>query len=203
MDRTATRTFQALIRLTAYGVLTLGIRYMQSLRGFMRDAKHEPTREPTRKAAEAAPKIKTREPDMNPRTAKIATSKQKSGEGKRVLIADDAVDNRLLIQMMLRRTGAEVETANDGAEAIEMAMRNQPDAVIMDVQMPKVDGFSATARLRHLGFRKPIISCTARHLGDEEQLARRSGCDAHLEKPLERAKLLETLESLWNRDAQP
>lgn len=116
---------------------------------------------------------------------------------KLILIADDAADNRLLLELILRRAGARTAFAMDGAEAVSQAINMQPDAVIMDIQMPKLDGYSATRRLRELGFRGPIISCTARGLREDISRSMHSGCNAHLTKPLQRAELFRLLDQVW------
>lgn len=116
---------------------------------------------------------------------------------KLILIADDAADNRLLLELILRRAGARTAFATDGAEAVSQTMNMQPDAVIMDIQMPKLDGYTATRKLRELGFRGPIISCTARGLREDIWRSVNSGCNAHITKPLQRTELFRLLDQVW------
>lgn len=121
--------------------------------------------------------------------------------GLKVLVADDAPDNRLLISRMLRFAGAQVETAEDGSEAIEKALKGRFDMILMDLQMPGTDGYEATEKLRRLGFDKPIIALTAHAMKDELERCLEAGCDEHLSKPVNRRILLETLARQRDRSA--
>jgi PAS domain S-box-containing protein len=119
-------------------------------------------------------------------------------EGVHVLLADDGADNRRLITHILRRAGATVLVAEDGAQAValaEAASRGQVQlhAILMDMQMPVVDGYEATRRLRAAGQTMPILALTA-HAGDaDRQRCLAAGCDAFASKPVDRRKLLATL----------
>lgn len=113
--------------------------------------------------------------------------------GKKVLVVDDISDNRLLESLFLKKAGAEVEYAANGFEAVEVALREDPDAILMDLHMPMMDGIGATARLRDRGYRGPIIAVTA----DCQQMARKRafevGFDDYLSKPLTFLQLMVTL----------
>jgi CheY-like chemotaxis protein len=115
-----------------------------------------------------------------------------------ILIADDAPDNRTLLELILRRAGARTAMATDGLDVINKTLELKPDAIIMDIQMPGIDGYTATAKLRELGFKGTIISCTARAMYDDVSRSALSGCNAHLTKPLQRSELLRVLEDLWS-----
>ena len=114
--------------------------------------------------------------------------------GLRVLMAEDSIDNQFLITEVLKQYGAEVTIAQDGEEAIEKARLGAIDVVLMDIQMPRVDGYVATRALRAIGFEKPIIALTAHAMHEERVRTRAAGCDAHLTKPLNRRELIETIE---------
>jgi CheY-like chemotaxis protein len=118
-----------------------------------------------------------------------------------VLVVDDAKDNRVLLQHFLKRTGARVEFAYDGQQAIhrinESISSSDPYAIVlMDMQMPVLDGYNATMQLRGSGFDAPIVAITAHALdGDREQCID-AGCDEYLTKPVNRKALIETCERL-------
>lgn len=114
-------------------------------------------------------------------------------KGIRVLIVDDAPDNLQLIRAMLGRAGATTMLAGNGQEALAVAMRELPDAIIMDVQMPIMDGHEATRRLRASGYMKPIIALTAHALEQQRQRSLDAGCTDHLTKPVDRQFLIATI----------
>lgn len=113
--------------------------------------------------------------------------------GKRILLVEDAEDNQFLIKQFLSRTGAIVEIANNGKEGVDKALNNEYEVVLMDIQMPIVDGYQATSQLRKAGFSKPIIALTAHALVEEREKCLRTGCTSHLTKPINRRQLIESL----------
>jgi signal transduction histidine kinase/FixJ family two-component response regulator/HPt (histidine-containing phosphotransfer) domain-containing protein len=110
-----------------------------------------------------------------------------------VLVVDDGKPNRQLIELILTKAGCKVSSAENGQIGMEMALQNDYHVILMDMQMPILDGYQATNRLREQGYTKPIIALTANGMvGDEEQ-CRQVGCDAFLSKPVDIDKLIETL----------
>ncbi len=122
-----------------------------------------------------------------------APSKRRSLENLKVLLVEDAPDNQLLIQRFLRKQSIDVDLAANGAEGVEKALRGDFDLVLMDVQMPIMDGYTATKRLRALGFRKPIIALTAHAMSEVRQYSLNAGCTDYLSKPIVFDELLEKL----------
>jgi CheY-like chemotaxis protein len=116
-------------------------------------------------------------------------------EGIRVLLAEDSLDNRNLMKRILLRSGAEIDFAEDGAEAMTKALQGDYDIVLMDMQMPNVDGYSATRELRRRGYGKPIIALTAHAMKEEQDKTLRAGCNSHLSKPLNFKQLISTIAS--------
>ena len=107
-----------------------------------------------------------------------------------VLVVDDALDNRTLISRFLSGAGATVDTAIDGFDGVSKAMAKDYDIVLMDIQMPELDGCEATLHLRNQGYRKPIIALTAHALKAERESCLNAGCDDHLTKPIDRRTLI-------------
>jgi signal transduction histidine kinase/ActR/RegA family two-component response regulator/HPt (histidine-containing phosphotransfer) domain-containing protein len=114
----------------------------------------------------------------------------------RVLLVEDGETNRRLIASILRRDGAEVVTAENGRIGIDKALAEPFDAILMDMQMPVLDGFQATRQLRLQGMDAPIIALTAHILQDELDQCRQAGCSARLSKPIDVPLLLQTIRSV-------
>lgn len=116
----------------------------------------------------------------------------------RVLLADDGRDNQHLLRVLLRRAGLEVSVAANGREAVEQAMAaanaGQPhDVILMDIQMPELDGYAATRLLRNEGWKRPIVALTAHAMPGDREKCLAAGCDDYLAKPVDRNSLLATL----------
>ncbi|RZA27215.1 MAG: response regulator [Proteobacteria bacterium] len=109
------------------------------------------------------------------------------------LLVDDAPENQFLLSKILERLGFHVSIANNGAEAIAMIEASDHDFILMDMEMPVLDGFEATRRLRLSGYGKPIIALTAHSLAEEKVKILACGCDAHLAKPVNFPLLMETI----------
>jgi PAS domain S-box-containing protein len=110
-----------------------------------------------------------------------------------VLVVDDSVDNRNLITHFLKAAGAKVECASDGIEGVKKALENDYQIVLMDIQMPNLDGYKATAELRQRGYKKPIVALTAHAIKQERLNSLSAGCDDHLTKPIDRKTLIESV----------
>jgi PAS domain S-box-containing protein len=110
--------------------------------------------------------------------------------GIRILLAEDVPDNQVLMQRYLAGSGAYVELANNGVEAISKARGGDYDLVLMDIQMPKLDGIQATKQLRGLGFERPILALTAHAMTEEVERSIEAGCNAHLTKPITKFDLI-------------
>jgi two-component system sensor histidine kinase/response regulator len=119
--------------------------------------------------------------------------------GHRVLLVEDNPVNQKVAQRVLQKLAIEVVTANNGAEALERIAEASFDVVLMDCQMPVMDGFSATRRIRELereagsGRHLPIIALTANVMAEDRQNCIAAGMDAHLGKPLEPSQLIDCL----------
>ena len=116
----------------------------------------------------------------------------------RVLVVDDRHDIRFLAQHVLETAGARVATASDGLEALSAVQRAnleqaEFDLILMDMQMPIMDGYEAVARLRKLGFSKPILALTAAAMQSDRDRCMAAGCNGYLSKPVESQHLISTV----------
>jgi signal transduction histidine kinase len=115
----------------------------------------------------------------------------------RILLAEDGPDNQRLIAFHLRHAGAEVDIVGDGRAAVDHVLRAAKgrqgyDLVVLDMQMPEMDGYQAASVLRARGWRGPIVALTANTDGGERERCLAAGCDAFASKPLDREALLAT-----------
>ena len=113
--------------------------------------------------------------------------------GKKILVAEDNMVNMMIVSKMLKETEATIIKAGNGAEAIEMAQEHYPDLILMDIQMPVLDGINACEVIRKTDFDKPIISFTANALSHEVEKYLSGGFDGHLSKPIEIENLYDIL----------
>ena len=113
--------------------------------------------------------------------------------GVRVLVVDDSADNRLLLNRILLGAGATVDMAENGQEALNRIGEGSYDMVLMDLQMPVMDGYEANERLRQRGYKTPVIALTAHALREERQLCLDKGFTDHIAKPVDRVTMLKTL----------
>src|SRR5687767_5125090 len=89
----------------------------------------------------------------------------------KILLVEDTIDNQILIGTFLKAAGASVEIAKDGVEGVEMASNNEFDLVLMDLQMPRLDGYGALKILQDQGYDKPIVAVTAHAMKEEKDRA--------------------------------
>ena len=123
--------------------------------------------------------------------------------GGRILLADDNTDNRHLISIVLRHMGATVELAEDGQGAIDKAMKNPFDLILMDMRMPGVDGIEATRTLRELGYTGPIVALTANATREDRDRCAEAGSDGFLTKPIVRSEFVPVVSSYLTKKSDP
>jgi PAS domain S-box-containing protein len=113
----------------------------------------------------------------------------------RILLVEDGVDNQRLIAAILHKAGASVQTAENGRLGLEKATAAAQrdaafDLILMDMQMPEMDGYETTRQLRAQGYTAPIVALTAHAMADDRQKCLEAGCNDYITKPIDRKKLL-------------
>lgn len=132
---------------------------------------------------------------------KTAAPQSQALQGLRILVVDDAPDNQKLIWHYLTKQGAQVESAENGLIGLNKALQDHFDVILMDIQMPEMDGYTATQELRKSGYRKPIIALTAHAMSEAREKCFKSGCSAYLSKPIYSQLLIETIVDLLRAQA--
>lgn len=127
--------------------------------------------------------------------------------GVRLLVAEDSADMRHLLTFLLTRGGYETVLAEDGQVAVDLALQaecsGRPfDLIILDMQMPRVDGYTAARLLREQGYDRPIVALTAHAMHDDRQKCLAAGCDDYTTKPIHRDRLLEIVRKNLGRTAE-
>lgn len=136
-------------------------------------------------------------PDHKPEEFKEINkpSELKPLSGQTILLVEDALDNQVLFSTYLKSSGADFDIAKDGIEALKKVEEKNYSLVLMDIQMPNMDGHEATARLRQNKFKKPIIALTAHAFQEEKSRALEGGFDDYLTKPVSRKELIKKIVS--------
>ncbi|KAF5418334.1 MAG: Chemotaxis protein CheY [Candidatus Methanogaster sp.] len=107
-------------------------------------------------------------------------------ERTKILVVDDNERNRYLVSFILDKNGFEVVTANDGVDGVETAREQRVNLIIMDIKMPRMDGYEATIRIKKLeGYQSvPIIALTSYAMAGDKKKAVAAGCDGYIAKPI-------------------
>lgn len=117
---------------------------------------------------------------------------------KVILVVEDVDTNKIFFDAALRKTHAKIIWAKDGQEAIDMFKSNRIDLVLMDLQLPVIDGYTATRELKKINNLIPIIAQTAHVMSGEREKCIEAGCDGYLAKPIRLQILMETLSKFLN-----
>jgi len=111
---------------------------------------------------------------------------------KRILIVEDQEDNRTILRDVLSTVGYDLIEAFNGEDGVRLAQTERPDLILMDIQLPKMDGYEATQQIKSIAELKtvPIIAVTSYALSGDEAKARAAGCDGYIAKPFSPRELL-------------
>ncbi len=139
----------------------------------------------------------------NPTTESVCGSSARRKKGTiripgSVLLVEDGEANRKMLGLIMRRAGATVVTAENGQIGVELASNQHFDVIVMDMQMPVMDGYTATRTLRENGFTVPIIALTAHAMRGDEKRCLDAGCSNYLTKPVESEDLLAAIAKAFN-----
>ena len=126
---------------------------------------------------------------------------QKKDEEVTVLLVEDTEDNRQMMGRLLELSGFNVVEATNGREAVEIALREQPEIILMDLSLPFIDGLAATRRIRTLPELRnvPIVAVSAHDSADFHNEALAAGCDAYITKPIDYSELEEVMRRMMSR----
>ena len=120
---------------------------------------------------------------------------------KCILVVEDQEDNRQILRDLLGNAGYELTEAENGEEAIAAVAKRRPDLILMDIQLPVMDGYAATRRIRTNPDLKsvPIIAVTSYALAGDEDKALAAGCDGYISKPYSPRELLAKVRAYWRK----
>jgi CheY-like chemotaxis protein len=121
---------------------------------------------------------------MDEKSQQQGTQQEDDKLSGRVLVAEDAVSNQLLIKILLNKLGLHVTTVENGRRAVEEVSKQSFDMIFMDIQMPDVDGYEATRLIREKGITTPIIAVTANTNRGERDNCLQAGCNDYVPKPI-------------------
>jgi two-component system, cell cycle response regulator DivK len=121
---------------------------------------------------------------------------------KRILYIEDNPENRMLMRRVLTAEGYEIEEAVDGQSGMAKAAESPPDLILMDINLPEIDGYEVTARLKQLPNMQgvPIIAVTANVMKGDREKTLAAGCDGYLQKPIDIDLLPSQIESFLKKD---
>jgi len=117
-------------------------------------------------------------------------------ENKKVLIVEDSEDNQEIFKFFLTAAGAIPEVTDNGEDAVKKASMDDYDLILMDIQLPKMDGLEATRRIRESGFYKPIIALTAHSSVEEKSNCLKAGCIGLITKPVTQIALINKIKTI-------
>lgn len=129
----------------------------------------------------------------------LSNALNQNWEDKVILVVEDVDTNKIFFDAALRRTKAKILWAKDGQEAIDMFKANTIDLVLMDLQLPVMDGYTATREIKKINQNIPIIAQTAHVMSGEREKCLEAGCDDYLAKPIRLQILIDTLSKYLNQ----
>ena len=148
----------------------------------------------------------TKQPVMNRRvvTEDLDMDAEKTVQPRfsgHVLVAEDVEGNQMLLESLLNMMGLEVTIVANGNEVLQKALTRQFDLILMDIQMPHMNGFEATKALRKEGITTPIVAQTAYAMKGDDKKCFEAGCDDYMPKPINRSRLVAILDKYLSVEA--
>jgi PAS domain S-box-containing protein len=140
--------------------------------------------------------IQNQKPQSQAHSPESKTPELANLEALKILLVEDLTDNQFLISKIIEKAGGRADIVNNGQEAVQRSSETNYSVILMDIQMPVMDGYEATRMIRKGGFKGKIVALTAHATNDERERALTSGFDEYLTKPLRRESLLSTLANL-------
>jgi PAS domain S-box-containing protein len=134
----------------------------------------------------------TKQPGLDIHATHIDPRKAETGQSEfsgHVLVAEDVRTNQMLMKALLEQMGLEVTIAADGNEALQKVLTQQFDLILMDMQMPHMNGYEATHALKQQGYKAPVVALTANAMKGDDQKCIDAGCDGYLAKPIDHREL--------------
>lgn len=122
--------------------------------------------------------------------------------GLKILIADDCEENQFLFSHLLKRKGALISTASDGNEAVEKSLLENFDIILMDIQMPFLNGYEALEKMKASGIQSPILAVTASSQREEKNKLLEAGFAGYVAKPLDKELLIQTIFNLTQKNSE-
>jgi signal transduction histidine kinase/CheY-like chemotaxis protein len=128
--------------------------------------------------------------NLKNKTHDVDLKKSDSLFGRKILLVEDSADNQILFSVLLKSYGAIVDIAENGMIGAQKALMNAYDIILMDIQMPEMDGFKSLSRIREVGYSGKVVALTAHSMKEERQRCIESGFDGFISKPVTRRELL-------------
>ncbi len=127
----------------------------------------------------------------------LISNKSYNWSNKQILVAEDEELNWMFVREMLRQTGATIHRARNGYEVVELTRKLSPEAILMDIKMPEMNGIDAARKIREFNSTVPIIAQTAFVMAEEKEESIRAGCNHFVTKPLDRTIIMELIDSYF------
>lgn len=112
---------------------------------------------------------------------------------KKILVVEDSKDSRDFICHLLRKAGADVQSASNGEEGVKMALKQKPDLLLLDLELPLIDGFGVIKKLRQNDYNNPVVAISAHNTIQDRDRCHEQGFDGYISKPFDPERLLSVI----------
>ncbi len=149
--------------------------------------------------------VEMRQTDETPTLSVIQSNnleEDRSLAGKEILLVEDSIDNQEIFAFFLEKAGAKVEVVDNGRAAVDRALQRRYDMILMDIQIPVLDGKGATRILRESNYTGPIVALTAHALTEQRREVLKAGCDGHISKPVSGQSLISQIQKFMGPEAR-